>query len=70
MRKPLIFAALLLAATPAVACNPAAAGASALFNAATFGLFCRSDSAPKKPDAPKDPFVRSRPARIAREETK
>lgn len=66
MRKPLILAALLLAATPAVACNPAAAGASALLNAATFGLFCRSDSAPKKPE----PFVRSRPARIAREETK
>ena len=64
MHKPLILAALLLAATPAVACNPAAAGASALLNAATFGLFCRSDSAPK------DPFVRSRPARIAREETK
>lgn len=69
MHKPLILAALLLAATPAVACNPAAAGASALLNAATFGLFCGEKPSKLKPDDSK-PFVRARAPRLAREETK
>lgn len=69
MRKPLILAALLLAATPAVACNPAAAGASALIHAATFGLFCGEKPNRPKPDDQK-PFVRGRAPRMAREESK
>lgn len=60
MRKSLILAVLMLAATPAVACNPAAAGASALIHAATFGLFCG--------DKPDD--VRGHAPRLAREESK